>query len=80
MKTLRLSNKFGGITVNNENIMTIEECASILNMNPQTVRECIENKTFEFGRCFLSGRNRKIYKISRIAFNRWYNGESIAVD
>lgn len=58
----------------NENIMTVAECAGILNMNVQQLREAIENKTFPFGICIKSNKS-KIYKISRPAFERWYTGE-----
>lgn len=60
--------------ITNENIMTVAECADILNMNVRQLREAIENKTFPFGICIKSNKS-KIYKISRPAFNRWYNGE-----
>ena len=56
-------------------IMTVEECAEMLNCNPRTVRESIDNKTFPFGVCFKSKSGTKIYKISRRAINKWINGE-----
>lgn len=63
--------------MNNESpMMTVEECAKILKMKPQSLREGIENGTFEFGRCIRT-KKAKIFKISRIAFNRWLYGETI---
>lgn len=61
---------------NNNLIMTVEECASVLCMNPQKLRESIENGTFEFGRCIRTNKS-KVYKISRIAFERWLYGKTI---
>lgn len=58
----------------NENIMTVSECAEILGMNELQVRQSIENKSFPFGICIRSNKG-KIFKISRPAFNRWYNGD-----
>lgn len=60
-------------------MMTVEECAKELCMNPQRLRECIENGTFEFGRCMRTKKS-KIYKISRNAFYRWLNGETIVLE
>ncbi len=60
----------------NETMMTVEECAKVLCMKPQCLRECIENGSFEFGKCMRTNKS-KVYKISRPAFMRWYNGEFI---
>lgn len=57
--------------------MTVQECADLLNCNTQAIREGIENKTFPFGIMFKSATGKRIYKISRIAFNRWYYGKDI---
>ena len=57
-------------------MMTVEECAKILCMNPKSLRESIENGTFEFGRCIRTKKS-KVYKISRTAFMRWLNGDSV---
>lgn len=61
----------------NINMMTVEECAQRLEMNPRTVREAIDNKTFPFGIMMKSRGGQKIYKISRRAFEKWFNGEEI---
>lgn len=63
---------------NDEMIMTVEECASVLGSNPRHIREAIENGTFPFGICFKTNKSR-VYKISRTAFNRWLKGESVEV-
>lgn len=60
-----------------ETMMTVEECAKILHMNTQRLREAIENGSFEFGKCIKTNKS-KLYKISRPAFMRWYKGEPIA--
>ena len=57
------------------NVMTVEECAEKLEMNPKTLRESIENKTFPFGIMLKSKGGQKIFKISRRAFEKWDNGE-----
>lgn len=57
-------------------MMTVEECAKILCMNSQRLRESIENGTFKFGICLKTNRS-KLYKISRTAFYRWYNGDDL---
>ncbi len=56
-------------------VITVEECAQKLNMNPRTLRESIDNKTFPFGIMMKSEGGQKIYKISRRAFEKWFNGE-----
>lgn len=61
----------------NINMMTVEECAQRLEMNPRTVREAIDNKTFPFGIMLKSKGGQKIYKISRRAFEKWFNGEEL---
>ena len=50
---------------NNKHLVTVAEASVLLGTNPQQIREGIENKTFPFGRFFVSGANRKIYKISK---------------
>lgn len=62
---------------NSETVMTVKECAEILHMNTQRLREAIENGSFEFGKCIKTSKS-KLYKISRPAFMRWYKGESIS--
>lgn len=63
--------------MSNSNMMTVQDCAEILGMNPKTIREAIENKTFPFGIMVKSGGGQKIYKISRQAFENWYYGDAI---
>lgn len=50
-------------------MMTVEECAKVLKIKPQNLRESIENGTFKFGICLKTNRS-KLYKISRTAFYR----------
>lgn len=57
------------------NMMTVEECSQRLDMNPRTLREAIDNNTFPFGIVMKSRSGQKIYKISRRAFEKWFNGE-----
>lgn len=57
--------------------MTVEECADVMSMSPKVLREAIDNGSFEFGRCFRSAKGSPIYKISRTAFFRWWNGDGI---
>ena len=57
--------------------MTVQECADLLNCNARVIRESIDNKTFPFGISFMSSAGQKIYKISKIAFDRWYYGKDI---
>lgn len=59
----------------NEELISVKEVAELLHMNERHVREAIENGSFEFGRCFKTGKS-KVYKISRRAFMRWFCGET----
>lgn len=61
---------------NESPMMNIEECAEMLCMNPQQLRAGIENGSFAFGICIRTQKS-KVYKISRTAFMRWYNGDLI---
>ena len=50
-------------------IISVQETAQLLGMNPKQVREGIDNGSFPFGICVISASGKKIYKISK---NRVY--------
>lgn len=50
----------------NKLTLSVKDTAMLLSMNPDQVREAIENGSFEeFGRVCKSGKGRNIYKISK---------------
>ena len=51
--------------MNEQYVMSVDEAAELLHMDPHKIREGIDNKSFEFGTKSLTRSGTPIYKISR---------------